>query len=1066
MAEKPKKLLSSTLQILVFVGLVSWNAKSLNRMDQRRRQIEQELHDMNAELEQHVAQRTLELQMSQARFAGILELASDAIVSIDADHHITLFNQEAEKIFGYSGDEVLGQSIDLLLPARSTVDYYYRISEFNKPFGNAKRMGEHRELFACRKDGTEFSAEVSISKLAIGDEIIFTAFIQDVSHRKLVEAALRNSEEQFRRAFEDASVGMAIVSLGGYWVKVNSAVCQIVGYSQPELLRLTFQDITHADDLEIDLAHVHQLLAGEISIYQMEKRYLHKQGHTVWVLLNVSLVRDEQGKPLQFISHIHNISDRKRHEEDRKRAEIILKRYERVVAATIDAICLLDKTYTHQLVNQAYLQWYQQPREALIGHTMSELLGTEAFNESIKDKLDQCLAGETIQNQLWIEASTAGQQFISGTYSPYYEADQTISGVVVSLRNITDLKQAEAALNQSQERLQLALEASGDGLWDWNIATHEVYFSPRYLEILGYAADEVPFSFDAWETLIHPDDKAWVFDKLSAHLRDNSIPYAFDYRAKTKSGEWKWVANFGKVVAYDDQGNPQRMTGMHKDISDRKQFELELQQAKEAAEAASQSKSVFLANMSHELRTPLNVILGFTQVLHRDLSLSSVQQETIQTIHRSGENLLSLINDILDLSKIEADRTLVEESNFDLLELLQLLEEMLRQRTLSKNLKFCFEIAPEVPQFIASDINKLRQILINLLSNAIKFTDRGGVTLRVKAESFEENNINAIEQETATALLVFEIEDTGVGIADDEIQGIFDAFVQSQSGKMVTGGTGLGLTISRQFAQLMNGEISVTSLLGQGSTFFVHLPVQIVAASSVPAPAPRRQLVGLAPGQPTYRVLIVDDQPENRLLLTRLMTQLGMDIQEATNGEEAVMLCQQWQPHLIWMDIRMPVLNGYEATQQICSLSADQPPIVIALTAQASMSDRNLAVASGCNDFITKPFNENLLYDKMAEHLDLQFVYAETPSISGSHCSISQSTSEPLTPESLADMPADWLAALYNAAQVCDEEDIEQLLQMIPDSHASIAHQLRQLTHDYQFGQIKYLLQDKIEHTR
>ena len=288
---------------------------------------------------------------------------------------------------------------------------------------------------------------------------------------------------------------------------------------------------------------------------------------------------------------------------------------------------------------------------------------------------------------------------------------------------------------------------------------------------------------------------------------------------------------------------------------------------------------------------------------------------------------------------------------------------------------------------------------------------------------------------------------------------------------MVTGGTGLGLTISRQFAHLMNGDISATSVLGQGSTFFVHLPVQIVEAASILPPAPQRQLVGLAPGQPTYRILIVDDQPENRLLLTRLMTQLEMDIREATNGQEAVELCQQWQPHLVWMDIRMPVLNGYEATQKICALSTEQPPVVVALTAQASMSDRTLALSSGCNDFVTKPFNENDLYAKMTEYLNLQFVYAEAPQFSGSHAgshgSTTQSASAPLTAESLAEnlaeMPTDWLNALYSAAQVCDEEEIEYLLQQIPDSHAPLAHSLRKLTHDYQFGQIKHLLQDKID---
>ncbi|GAB1541675.1 hypothetical protein NUACC21_43470 [Scytonema sp. NUACC21] len=629
-------------------------------------------------------------------------------------------------------------------------------------------------------------------------------------------------------------------------------------------------------------------------------------------------------------------------------------------------------------------------------------------------------------------------------------------------------KQVEAALRQSEERLQLALEASGDGLWDWNLGSQTVYVSPRYLEMLGYKANELTINVETWNALIHPDDKSRVLDTLNTHLQDSSVPYGFDYRVKTKLGEWKWIANYGKVVTRDEQGNPVRMIGTHKDISERKCIELELQQAKEAAEEANHSKSTFLASMSHELRTPLNVILGFTQVLRRDPSLSGVQKDTIQTIHRSGEHLLSLIEDILDLSKIEANRTSVEENSFDLFDLLLSLEDMLRHKAVSKNLEFRFQTAPEVPQFITTDAKKLRQILINLVGNAIKFTEQGSVTLRVNAEPITQKSVNSLEsldRANSETLLIFEIEDTGVGIAGDETETVFDAFVQSRSGKMTSGGTGLGLTISRRLARLMNGDISVSSILEQGSTFFVRLPIQIAEAASVPSPKQERSPIGLVPGQPTYRILIVDDRAENRLLLRTLMTQVGMEIQEATNGQEAIALCQQWLPHLIWMDIQMPILNGYKATQVIRSFSTEQSPVIIALTAQASMSDRTLAHASGCNDFVIKPFNENLIYEKMAEYLNLQFVYRESQERLDAHpVTTTQNTSFVLTSESFSVMSADWLAALYSTTQICDEEEIEQLLQQIPDSHASLANQLRQLAYNYQFEQIKHLLQQYFGH--
>ncbi|GAB1543571.1 PAS domain S-box protein [Scytonema sp. NUACC21] len=998
--------------------------------------------------------------------------------------------------------------------------------------------------------------------------------------------ALRNSEEQFRHAFEDASIGMAIVSLDGHWMKANPALCRILGYREEELLSLTFQDITHPDDLETDLDYVHQLLAGEIVTYQIEKRYFHKQGHNIWILLNASLVRDEQDKPRHFISQIQDITDLKRAEESLRISE---ERWRYVLEGNGDGLW----------------DWNAQTKEVFFSHRWKEMLGfsdLEISNDlSEWDKRVHPDDKKRVYGE--IEQHFRGEvpQYISehrvlckdGTYKWILDRGLVMSRdeqgrplrVIGTHTDISKRKHIEEQLRRSEAALIEAQQVAHVGNWELNPMTEQITWSEEMFRMFGFdPANALPVYAEHFN-YIHPGDR----DLLQQCLKEatgNGTSYKIDLRFFRADGTLGYMeargkasrdeqgrvnrlfgtvlditerqrteealakellrskalfeASFDGIVVLDRQGNvveanqsfaqmlgytPEEVATMHvadwdaqwgkeeliqfiqtsqfinapfetvhrrkdgslyeveisvnnveledevieicicRDISDRKQAEAALKQAKEVAEAANLSKSTFLASMSHELRTPLNLILGFTQLLGRDPCLSAIQKDTVQTIHRSGEHLLSLIEDILDFSKIEANRMSVEESSFDLFEILRSLEDMLRHKAASKNLQFRFQTAPKVPQFITTDVKKLRQILINLVGNAIKFTEKGGVTLRVKAVSSVESSVEFSESSMLGAdcatLLIFEIEDTGVGIAEDETEAVFDAFVQSPSGKMTSGGTGLGLTISRRLARLMNGDISVSSILGQGSTFFVHFPVRIAEATSVPCSKSQRQLIGLVPGQPTYRILIVDDRAENRLLLTRLMTQLGMEIREATNGQEAIALWQQWQPHLIWMDIRMPVLNGYEATQQIRNLCAEQSPVVIALTAQASMSDRTLALASGCNDFVIKPFDENLLYSKMAEYLNLQFVYAESQERSDAHpATTTQNTPTVLTSQSLCAMSADWLAALYTAAQICDEEEIEQLLEQIPGSQAPLANQLRQLAHDYQFGQIKLLLQE------
>ena len=504
----------------------------------------------------------------------------------------------------------------------------------------------------------------------------------------------------------------------------------------------------------------------------------------------------------------------------------------------------------------------------------------------------------------------------------------------------------------------------------------------------------------------------------------------YELTARARDGK-ETVVSYNATTFHDRDRKLQGVFAAARDVTERKRYEQSLQQANRA-------KSVFLANMSHEIRTPMNAILGFSQLMLRDQDLTPRQCQYLGTINRSGEHLLALINDILEMSKIEAGRTTLNPSTFDLPVLLKDLEMMFRVRTDEKKLSFSVEMIGDVPQYIVTDINKLRQVFINVLGNAVKFTEQGGIGLRVRAD-----------REGATGpFLRVEIEDTGPGISPDDQDKLFRHFEQTKTGQQAGTGTGLGLAISREFVRLMGGDITVSSQVGKGSVFVIHLPLKEGEAQAVQAKDKPRHVLRLQPGQATCRVLIADDIEDNRQLLAQLLAPVGFEIRLATNGAEAVQEFEEWRPHLILMDFRMPVMDGHEAIRRIRAMAGGEDTKIIAVTASAMDENRQELMEIGADDFISKPFREAELFQKIHAHVGVEYVYAEDPAAAA------QEEAAELTPESLAGWPQDLIDPMREAVITADLDQLLARIQEVEARDPRIAQGLRRLAEGFQYQKL------------
>lgn len=995
------------------------------------------------------ASRDLERQLRLNQFA--LDRTDEAMYIVGGNGAFHFVNQGATRMLGYTREVLTSMTV-------FDVDPVFSRARFDEIWQRLAKGGSATfETVHRTRDGLDFPVEIFTSYFSYLGEGLLVAMVRDIRERRENEATLR----KLSMAVEQSPASVAITDARGIIEYVNGAYVAAAGCARTELIGGDIRRLRGRSGPATSEEPWRGLRAGES--WRGERQGRRRDGTAVTERVVVSPIVDESGDISHFLEIKEDITEQKRIEGELARYH---ERLEQMVAERTRALEQANLRLQREIEERRQMEVRLRQTQYAVDNAATAIFWLNIHTARViyanRRALDDlgCGAEEVLGRRAW----DLGPDLPEGRWPTFrriirrrgvmrfegrlrrqdgsllpvditvYRTDfEGEERLVAFVNDTTRRRAALEALRESEARFRQIAETIDEVFWlvDWG-QDRGIYISPAFETLWQQDPSAFYEDWHAGARSIHPQDAPGAAEALRRAIESRS-GYETEYRIFRPDGSTRWIHDRGFLIL-DEAGGVSRIAGLSEDITHRKTFELALEQARDEAEAANRAKNVFLSTMSHELRTPLNAIIGFARLMEGEEGLSHEQRRNLATINRSGRHLLELINEVLEISRIEAGRVFLEEETFDLADTLRTIEEMMIERARHKGLRLDVERKGALPRSVRGDGSRLRQVLVNLLGNAVKFTEHGTVALRVEAV---EGGIH------------FAVSDTGPGLRGEDRERIFEAFYQSPASAAMGEGTGLGLAISREFVRLMGGDITVDSEIGLGTTFEFTIPLR-EAPEGTALERPRGRVVRLASGQRVPRVLVVEDEPENRRMLVALLERVGFEVSSAGDGAAAVRAFQRTRPDFIWMDMGLPGVDGYEATRRIRVLPGGTDVVIAAQTAAAFPEDRRRILRAGCQEVLVKPLDAAEVFDVMGRHLGIVYDY-------GSEAAAGDGLTTPPLPD-LTGWDAGRVDALRRAALALDAHGVRDVLEEVEEP--AVAAGLRGLVDDFRFEEIIRLCDD------